>query len=294
MRIVFLDDSGQADPPRPGLGRLQALGAAIFPEGAVAGYTRAMAAIKDDLGIPPEEEIKWNPDRTKSPVFASSDGNLVAEVRRRMLKEAIMRHVRTVVVIVDHHQALEGPSAAQAGMKILKWLYERVSMHLGDNHDFGIMIADKPGGGHREESRWLGETLRLTSDGTRYVRANKIVLPIVTAESRYVPHLQLADLVTAATTAAVAGRRSGLTLAPLLTQLMHRHRLNAVNGAGLILHPDNLYNLLYWCFGESIWAMPSTEVRLSLPFADWPYSIDDGLGTCGSESAHGQAPLDAS
>jgi hypothetical protein len=249
MRIVFLDDSGQADPPRPGLGRLQALGAAIFPEGAVAGYTRAMAAIKDDLGIPPEEEIKWNPDRTKSPVFASSDGNLVAEVRRRMLKEAIMRHVRTVVVIVDHHQALEGPSAAQAGMKILKWLYERVSMHLGDNHDFGIMIADKPGGGHREESRWLGETLRLTSDGTRYVRANKIVLPIVTAESRYVPHLQLAD---------------------------------------------NLYNLLYWCFGESIWAMPSTKVRLSLPFADWPYSIDDGLGTCGSESAHGQAPLDAS
>lgn len=278
MRIVFVDDSAQSDPPRAGLERLQALGAVIFPERQVAAYARAMAAIKDDLGIPSEEEIKWKPDRTESPVFASFDGGLVVQVRQRMLEEAIRCQVRTVVVIVNQ-QAPQGRSAAQAGAKILKWLYERVSMHLGDKNDFGIMIADKPGGGHREDSRWLGETLRLTNDGTRYVRANKIVLPIVTAESCYVPHLQLADLVTAATTAAVAGRRSGLTLAPLLTQLMHRHRLNAVNGAGLVLQPDNLYNLLYWCFSESTWAMPSTKIRLSLPFADWPYSTDDGLST---------------
>jgi hypothetical protein len=123
-------------------------------------------------------------------------------------------------------------------------------MHLGDNHDVGIVIADKPGDGPREDSRWLGETLRLTNDGTRYLRANRIVLPIMTAESRYVPHLQPADLVTAATTAAVAGRKSGLALAPLLAQLMHRHKLNAVNGAGLVLHPKTLYNLLYWCLAN--------------------------------------------
>jgi hypothetical protein len=287
VRIVFLDDSGQSDPPRAGLGRLQALGSAIFPEGQLEAYARAMTAMKRDLGIPPEEEIKWRPDKTKSPVFASFDRNLVAQVRCWMLEEAIRRQVRTVVVIVDHHQPLQGRSQAQADMKMLKWLLERVSMHLGDNRDVGIVVADKPGGGHREDSRWLGETLRLTSYGTRYLRANKIALPIVTAESRLVPHLQLADLVTAATTAAVAGRKPGLALAPLLAQLMHRHRLNAVNGAGLVLHPDNLYNLLYWCFGESTYAVPSTKVRHSLPCPDWPYSTDDGMSTRASGEVSG-------
>ena len=183
----------------------------------------------------------------------------------------------TVVVIVDHSQALRTQSEPQVGMKLLKELYERVSMHLGDNHDNGIAIADKPGGGTREDARWLADTLKFTNDGTKHVRANRIVLPIVTADSRHVPYLQLADLVTAATTAAVAGRRSGLALAPLLVQLMHRHRLGAVNGAGLVLIPDTLYNLLYWCFEETTWARPSTDISHDLPYCAWPYWADDGL-----------------
>jgi hypothetical protein len=74
---------------------------------------------------------------------------------------------------------------------------------------------DKPGGNSAQEGRWLTETLTLTNDGTEYVEPGRVVLPILTASSHHVPHLQLADLVVAASTAAVAGRKSGLDLTKL-------------------------------------------------------------------------------
>jgi hypothetical protein len=74
---------------------------------------------------------------------------------------------------------------------MLKWLFERISMYLANHADPGVVVADKPGGGAREEKQWLAETLQLTNDGTEYVRPGRIVLPIVTADSQHVPHLQL-------------------------------------------------------------------------------------------------------
>ena len=121
------------------------------------------------------------------------------------------------------------------------------------------MIADKPGGGHKEDSRWLAETLQLTSDGTEYVTPGRIVLPIVTAHSHHLPHLQLADLVVAATTAAVAGRQSGLSLGPLLAKLMHRHKLGDANGAGIVLWPADTT----CCTTHS--AKPASRCRRRIP-----------------------------
>jgi hypothetical protein len=47
-------------------------------------------------------------------------------------------------------------------------------MHLADHDDIGIVIADKPGGGHREDTKFLADTLALTSYGTKYVKPNRI------------------------------------------------------------------------------------------------------------------------
>lgn len=103
-------------------------------------------------------------------------------------------------------------------------------MHLGDIGDIGLVIADKPGGGTAEENKWLADSLDLTNHGTEYIEPDKIVLPIVTAHSHHVPHLQLADFVVATTTAAYAGRPPALFLVPKLRPLMHRHRLGYING----------------------------------------------------------------
>jgi hypothetical protein len=203
MRLAYVDDSEQRSPLRHGLGPLLALGAAIIPEDQITAYASDLAAIKVDLAIPPSEEIKWKPP--KNSFLAGANGELISTLYQRMLEAAVDRQIRTAVVIIDHGKRYTGRSKAEVGREILKWLYERISMHLSDHDDFGIVIADKPGEGPKEDSRWLADTLQLTNDGTEYLTPDRIVMPIVTAASHHVPHLQLADLVVAATTAAVAG-----------------------------------------------------------------------------------------
>lgn len=192
MRVAFLDDSEQINPPRTGIGDLLAFAAAIFPDQSLDPFAADLARITTELGIPAGEEIKWNPPRGS--FLRGAGGQLVKTLRRRMLETALDHQVRTVSVIIDHKARYQNHSKPELGKIILKWLYERVSMHLTDHGDIGIMIADKPGGGAREEKRWLAESLELTSDGTEYVEPDRIVLPVVTADSRHVPHLQLADL----------------------------------------------------------------------------------------------------
>jgi hypothetical protein len=276
MRVAFLDDSEQTNPRRDRLGPLLAFAAAIFPEESLSPFAADLSNIVAELGIPPDEEIKWNSPRGS--FLRGADRQLVTTLRHRMLEAALDHQVCTVTVIIDHGAAYKRSSKAEVGKMILKWLYEKVSMHLGDHKDVGIMIADKPGGGAREEKRWLAETLELTRDGTEYVDPGRVVLPVVTADSRHVPHLQLADLIAAATTGAVAGHPPALDLGPRLAQLMHRHRLRDVNGAGLVLWPPGKYNLLYWCFGETSYSTPRMNTGYPLPRPEWPYATDDGLG----------------
>jgi hypothetical protein len=275
MRVAFLDDSEQVNPRRAGLGNLLAFAAVIFPEEGLTSFAEDLSGIVTDLGIPPDEEIKWNPP--KGSFLKGADGQLVKALRRRMLETALQHQVRTVTVIIDHGAVYKSWSKAQVGKTILKWLYERVSMHLGDNGNLGIMIADKPGGGAKEEKRWLADTLELTNYGTEYVQPGRVVLPILTADSRHVPHLQLADLIAAATTGAIAGNPPALEVGPLLAKLMHRHSLGHVNGAGLVLLPKH-YNLLYHCFGETTASRPSMRSGYTLPWRDWSYASDNGLG----------------
>ena len=61
MRLIFVDDSQQRDPPRAGLGPLIALGGVLIPDTAVRAYSEGFADLRQSLNIPVGEEIKWNP-----------------------------------------------------------------------------------------------------------------------------------------------------------------------------------------------------------------------------------------
>ena len=207
----------------------------------------------------------------------AADGQLVKTLRRRMLEAAIDLQVRTVTVIIDHDARYQSYSKPELGKTILKWLYERVSMHLGDHDDLGIMIADKPGGGPREEKRWLAETLELTA-----------TVPSTSspAASSSRCHRRLAPRPSSSAGRpdrggyyrAIAGNPSALELGPFLAKLMHRHSLGDVNGAGLVIFPDSNYNLLYHCFGETGESKPGMMSGVTLPWKGWPYATDNGLG----------------
>lgn len=276
MRLVFVDDSEQKSPRRRELGSLLGLGAVIVPEDEVADYSSDLTAIRTDLSIPPGEEIKWKP--SKGSFLATAGGELASTLRRRMLEAAIAHEIRTAVVIIDHGKAYKNRPKSEVGRELLKWLYERVSMHLDGHDDNAIVIADKPGGGSAQESRWLAQTLVLTNDGTEYIKPGRIIMPIVTAPSHHVPLLQLADLVVAATTAAVAGHPQACALGHLLLQIAHKNTHGLAGGAGIVLWPaPDLTNLLYHAFGETAYAKVAMNAGWTLPWKEWPYAMDDGL-----------------
>lgn len=274
MRLVFIDDSQQLTPPRQGLGPLLAMGGVIVPDEHVRALGDALAGIKRAAGVPDEEELKWKPP--KGSYLAGADGEVVKKLRLDLLSAAESHHARSIVVVLDHGAAYINESGATVGGIVLKWLFERVTMHLRDHESRGLIVSDKPGGGSSQEGKWLHETLNLTNFGTEYVQPDGIALPILTAPSHHVPHLQLADLIVAATTAAVAGRESGLALKRSLLALAHRHSLGDINGAGLVLFPE-CYNLYYWALGATSWSKPSKLTRTSLPVTGFRYDTDDGL-----------------
>jgi hypothetical protein len=91
--------------------------------------------------------------------------------------------------------------------------------------------------------------------------------------------LQLADLVVAATTAALAGRRSGLALASLLNRLAHKNAFGTAGGAGIVLWPPDLYNLHHWVFAEDTYWKVGRATGWTLPHdgIGWSFAAGSGL-----------------
>jgi hypothetical protein len=282
VRLAFVDDSRQSNPLRAGLGELVAIGAVIIPEDAIVSIAYDLAQIRAKLGLPADAELKWKPANNSA--LAHLGKRRMGTLRRWMLESAIDQDCDSVVVIWDRGSLPWEPEAITS--TILDWLYERIEWCLGSplrsdpspRDDRGIIIADKPSGGRTsDDTKWLEETLELTTLGTKYVAPRRVVLPMLTAHSHLVPHLQLADLVVGATTAAVAGRPSALPLAPLLQQLADTDANGVVADRGIKLWPPDLKNLHHWVFDERRYQDATQDRGFQLPHPELPYAHDDGL-----------------
>jgi Protein of unknown function (DUF3800) len=282
VRLAFVDDSRQANPRRAGLGELVAIGTVIIPEGSIVSIADDLARIRTELDLPADTELKWKP--ANSSALASVGRNRLGTLRQRMLEVAIDQDCDSVVIIWDRGSLPWEPEDITS--TILEWLYERIEWCLGSplrsnpspRNDRGIIIADKPSGGRTgDDTKWLEGTLELTTLGTEYVAPRRVVLPILTAHSHLVPHLQLADLVVGATTAAVAGRPSALPLAPLLQQLADADANGVVADRGIKLWPPDLKNLHRWIFGERRYQDATQDRGFQLPDPELPYADHDGL-----------------
>ena len=244
----------------------------MVPEEAIAPYATDLTAIRARLGIPDGEEIKWKP--SKGTFLAGAGGALVGQLQREMLEAAASLGIKSAVVIWDRGRV---PWEKQdAAREILGYLYERIRWHLSRHDRYGIIVADEPGGGPKDEKKWLAETLGLTTNGTRYATPDRIVMPIVTAPSHHVPHLQLADLVTAATTAAIAGRPKAMKLTPQLKAIARTNAKGMVGGAGVVLWPPDINDLYYWVFGDEHYVKDGKSRPLGPTAATPPLLIPAG------------------
>jgi hypothetical protein len=79
-------------------------------------------------------------------------------LREGMLQLAIDQEIRSIVVLADQDQVSWSEETTQKRM--LQYLYERVSMHLEELDEVGIMLADEPGGVAKQQKEWLAQTLR--------------------------------------------------------------------------------------------------------------------------------------
>lgn len=272
MKIAFGDDSKQRGL-RAGMGQLLALGAVIFPEDKLRPYADAIMSLRNEHGIPAEVEMKWSMPGAGNYFRERGEAGLQDTIRKRMLEIALAHDVVGCVVIADTGRTWAQGSALE--QQVLKYLYERVTGAL--RGDRGVLVFDKPGGGHQEEDSWISGTLELTNYGTPYVKPDGIVLPVLTAPSHHHPHIQLADLLTGCVTAAVAGNRYGMDLVGSFLPLLHRNAFDTSGGTGLKLWPDALINLYFHVLGEDTFAKVAMNAGFPLPDPSSPYSEDNGL-----------------
>lgn len=280
MHIAFVDDSKQSGK-RHRMGKLVSLGAAVFAEDKLKPFTDSFYKCYDDLGVPRDVELKWSPGSRNDWFRENEKTELIAPLRRAVLASAAEHEARIFVVSWDLGAAttLRGQPAEKW---VIQFLFERVSMMLENLEARGIVVFDKPGGDHRAEDDWLAGTRYLTDLGTEYVRANAVVIPILTAPSHHHPHLQLADLVTGSVTAALCGSKFGMDLIPDLIPMFHSNRWGFIGGTGIKLYPNSLNNLHHWVLGEDTFTRGSGGV--ALPYSGFArYTENDGLIVAGSE-----------
>jgi hypothetical protein len=169
----------------------------------------------------------------------------------------------------DHSRASSTATSHEADASLM--LIERVHNTFARHGSEGLLVIDRPAGDRRDEERFLAECLEVLESGTQFVLPNKIAISVLSAPSKLVRVLQLADVVTSCTTAMVSGEdRHAPAVFEEIKPLFESHE-SRVAGVGLKLHPDFRYvNLYHWLLGESYYRRGN--VGHPLPMATRPYA----------------------
>lgn len=271
MRFFFADDAKQTRPTRDGMGPLVATGGVIVPDGQLRRLEQEIGEICEHFGFPPGEEFKWSPGRDQW-----MSANLIEDRRRDFLLEILRlsaaHDTNVLVVIEDTNRGRAVAESPDPEADVTTMFLERADTHLQQVRDDGVVIVDRPSGGTRgDEDKFLLRCLETLEEGTRYVKPQRIAIPVLSAPSHLVRLQQLADVVTSCTLAFVAGER---TYAPPIFETIRPMFLRdgvKTGGIGLKIHPDSIYaNLYHWLLGDShLWkgGMGSPLPTTGLPYA---------------------------
>jgi hypothetical protein len=266
MHVFFLDDSRQRNPTRPGMGPLVAVGGICVAEEALRPLEVALDELCRGTGFPEGEagEFKWSPKEEHW-----MRRNLVQAARRDFLFAALglaaEHDVKAIVVLEDTSRGQADWRAPSPEDDVVRLFLERANNHLYPGGR-GIVVADRPGGhGQEDEDRFLERCVGTLRTGTRFVQLDRISLTLTTP-SHNARLLQLADVVTGATTACIGGEAQYAPpifdrIRPLLRQEGGR-----VGGVGLKIQPDLRYvNLYHWLLGDDYYRRGNTGVGLPHP-----------------------------
>jgi hypothetical protein len=272
MDVFFADDSTQKGA-RAGMGSVIGLGGIFVAEEALRPLTAAIDAVAKRFDIPDGEELKWSP-RKGTWIYANLHDERRRDCYAQALQAASALNVRAIVICWDTGRTwLDGRAAFT---RCVKFLFERISMHLTTTNGHTILIADRPGGGKEQEEDFLSDFVEHVQQGTQYVVPDRVLLNVLTTPSHLLRHLQLADLVTGITTSMVCGSYSyAAPLFPHVQPMLVENQMEHVGGAGLKIFPREMVNLYHWVLKEKFYYTGGGAMGYPLPQAKIPYSTDE-------------------
>lgn len=175
-----------------------------------------------------------------------------------------------VVAWDEGRTTLKGEKAFK---KVIDFAFERIAMHLAKNEKLGVIVADRPGGGHKEDDQFLAEFLDRVNEGTEYVVPEHVPINILTTPSHLQRHLQVADLVTAITCAMVAGQTTyAKPYFPIIKGMLISNHHGYIGGTGLKVFPDELINLYHWVLEETHFVKVAMNAGFPIPRKGRPYA----------------------
>jgi hypothetical protein len=270
--LFFSDDAYQANPHRDQMGSLVAAGYLHVPGQAVRDLEQQLDNLCVQSGFPKGKsgQFKWSPgkDLWMRTGLRFEDRT---EFFRKALALAVDVAARITVVIADQTKAT-ATGCEDHQIDVTKLLIERVESRLSVAGKHGVIVVDRPSGGREDEAEFLAACLETITDGTPYVRPERIAFNVVSSPSHLIRCLQLADVIVSCCTAFVAGEDTWSppvfeSVRPMLDRDAWR-----TGGVGLKIHPDLVYaNLYHWLVGDRLWmkrGMGSKLPDASLPYAD--------------------------
>ncbi|MEW8441825.1 MAG: DUF3800 domain-containing protein [Candidatus Thiodiazotropha taylori] len=272
MDVFFADDSKQKGV-RDGMGKIVSVGGLFLDESKLRPISDAVDEIAKAFGIPDGEEIKWSPSK-ESWIYSNLQGEDSKECYTQILQAALSFEARAIVIAWDSGRTtLKGERALE---KCLQVLFERIEVHLGKQDKYGLIVADRPGGGKKQEDEMLTKFLEKVQKGTDYVIPRNVLLNILTTPSHLIRHLQVADLITGITTAMVAGQyKYAKPIFPTVKTMLIKNYIGASGGAGLKVFPNDLINLYKWLLQEDTFWKVGKNTGFSLPEKGYPYASNE-------------------
>ena len=272
MQVVFADDTQQEKPSRLGAGSFVAIGGVFIEAERVGPLERALDGLCERTGFPPGEQFKWSPARKKDEFMRTLVEHRRIEFYRSVIDLARRFEVSTCVAVADTNYRTARDKSLDHQDDVTALFLERVSYALGQSD--GLIVIAKPGGGAKDDEKFLARCFDLIDTGTEYESLRNLPLGVFTAHSRRIRLLQLADLIASCTLARISGEsRYSPEIFELILPLFRRG-VDRIGGIGVKIHPDLVYaNLYYWLFGDKYIPRDNNRRDLpdkNLPFADHP------------------------
>jgi hypothetical protein len=173
-------------------------------------------------------------------------------------------------VVADIEKADPATGRATTEEDVTKLLLEAIHLQIPIG-GYGMVVADRPGGGREQEDNFLAKCLEAQKTGTAHVRNFELISLILTANSKMVRLLQLADLITSCTTAMVAG--SPTFAAPTFQHVRPLLLSDGVRTGGIglkIYPPESFANLYHWMLGDVDYVHHNTKYKLPMPGYSYP------------------------